>query len=239
MFADIDILKLAESFRSQGDFLVVPDFVPAPLLQRLLAELPRLESAVHRNYIPRHKKGGSISRFELDRLAPSFGELYRQPALAEYLDRITGRKLLPCPPADPHTYALYYYTEEGDHIGWHYDSSYYRGKRFSVLIGLVDRSDSRLEYRLPAAAGGGKRGQDATARDRARHARAVRRQAASPPDADRRQSAARRAHAGIRNRSGHVAMVALRFQHEGLDRVFWSGQRFSTTQRRLMARTLL
>lgn len=102
---------------------------------------------------PGIKKGGSISRFDLDRLAPAFGELYRLPALAQYLDQITGRKLLPCPPADPHTYALYYYTEEGDHIGWHYDTSYYRGKRYTVLIGLVDRSDSRLEYRLPPAAG--------------------------------------------------------------------------------------
>ncbi len=153
MFPHIDTLKLAESFRSQGDFLVVPDFVPAPLLQRLLVELPGLEAAVHRNYIPKHKKGGSISRFELDRLAPAFGELYRLPALAQCLDQITGRKLLPCPPADPHTYALYYYTEEGDHIGWHYDTSYYRGLRYTVLIGLVDRSDSRLEYRLPPAAG--------------------------------------------------------------------------------------
>ncbi len=153
MLADIDTLKLAESFRSQGDFLVVPDFVPAPLLQRLLAELPRLEAAVHRNYIPRHKKGGSISRFELDRLAPAFGELYRLPALAQCLDQITGHKLLPYPPADPHTYALYYYTEEGDHIGWHYDTSYYRGLRYTVLVGLVDRSDSRLEYQLPPTAG--------------------------------------------------------------------------------------
>lgn len=48
----------------------------------------------------------------------------------------------------PHTYALYYYTEAGDHIGWHYDTSYYRGKRYTVLFGLEDRSACRLEVEL-------------------------------------------------------------------------------------------
>jgi hypothetical protein len=43
---------------------------------------------------------------------------------------------------------LYYYTEPGDHIQYHYDTSYYQGKRYTVLIGLVDRSSSRLEYQL-------------------------------------------------------------------------------------------
>jgi hypothetical protein len=52
------------------------------------------------------------------------------------------------PPDDPHAYALYYYTRPGDHIGWHYDTSYYRGRRYTVLLGLIDRSSCRLDYEL-------------------------------------------------------------------------------------------
>src|SRR5204863_5341460 len=49
-----------------------------------------------------------------------------------------------CPSNDPHRCALYAYTEEGDHIGWHYDTSYYKGERWTVLVGFKDESSSRL-----------------------------------------------------------------------------------------------
>ncbi len=61
---------------------------------------------------------------------------------------MTGRRLQPCPASDPHACALYFYTEPGDHIGFHYDTSYYRGERFTVLVGLVERSSSRLVCQL-------------------------------------------------------------------------------------------
>ncbi len=49
---------------------------------------------------------------------------------------------------DPHAYALYFYTHAGDHIGWHYDTSYYRGRRYTLLLGVIDDSSCRLEYEL-------------------------------------------------------------------------------------------
>jgi hypothetical protein len=48
-------------------------------------------------------------------------------------------KLSLCPENDPHSCALYYYTEPGDHIGFHYDTSYYKGARYTILMGLVDK----------------------------------------------------------------------------------------------------
>jgi hypothetical protein len=143
-----DLDALGAEFRRRHRCLIVRGALAKPVLEGLLAALPALRPEVHRNYLPGHKKGGSISRFQLDRLAPVFGELYRSAAFTRCLEQITGERLLPCPPDDPHTYALYYYTEEGDHIGWHYDNSYYRGRRYTVLIGLVERSQSRLEYQL-------------------------------------------------------------------------------------------
>ncbi|MDZ8189923.1 MAG: 2OG-Fe(II) oxygenase [Nostoc sp. ChiSLP02] len=146
--AGVDYQKLQAEFQAQNEFLVLENFVPNSVLNEFLSFLPSLQPAINRNYIPNHKKGGSISRYSLDNLAPIFGEFYQLNAFFEFLNRITGEKLLPCPDRDPHTYALYYYTEPGDHIQYHYDTSYYQGKRYTVLLGLVDRSSSKLEYQL-------------------------------------------------------------------------------------------
>ncbi|MEH2421013.1 MAG: 2OG-Fe(II) oxygenase [Nostoc sp.] len=146
--AAVDYQKLQAEFQAQNELLVVENFLPNSIIEQFLALLPSLQPAINRNYIPNHKKGGSISRYSLDSLAPIFGEFYQLRAFFEFLDKITAEKLLPCPDTDPHTYALYYYTEPGDHIQYHYDTSYYRGKRYTVLLSLVDNSSSKLEYQL-------------------------------------------------------------------------------------------
>nr|ASR75179.1 hypothetical protein [Nostoc sp. KVJ2] len=146
--AVVDYQKLQAEFQAQNEFLVVENFLPNSLIEKFLVLLPSLQPAINRNYIPNHKKGGSISRYSLDSLAPIFGEFYQLSTFFEFLNEITAEKLLPCPDTDPHTYALYYYTEPGDHIQYHYDTSYYRGKRYTVLLGLVDDSSSKLEYLL-------------------------------------------------------------------------------------------
>lgn len=143
---DVDALR--ERFLANGEFIAVPGLLDDTALAPLLGALPDLEPLVHRNFIPGHKKGGSVSRFDLDRQAPAYGALYRSPVLARLMHALCGHALLHCPPEDPHTYALYYYTEPGDHIGFHYDTSYYRGQRYTVLIGLVDESSCALEYEL-------------------------------------------------------------------------------------------
>ncbi|MEQ8231543.1 MAG: 2OG-Fe(II) oxygenase [Gammaproteobacteria bacterium] len=148
LLAGRDLDALRREFVAQDEFIAIPDFLPAPALGELLDSLPALEPRVHRNFIPGHKKGGSISRFDLDACAPAFPRFYRDPALLEFLRALTGQDLKYCPDDDPHTYALYYYTEAGDHIGWHFDTSYYKGRRYTILLGLVDESSCRLEYEL-------------------------------------------------------------------------------------------
>ncbi|MGR8918761.1 MAG: 2OG-Fe(II) oxygenase [Gammaproteobacteria bacterium] len=143
-----DPQALGEHFRRQDEFLALPGFLDAASLAPLLDALPALEPRVHRNFIPGHKKGGSVSRFDLDRYAPAYTALYASPELMAFFCTLTGAPLKRCPANDPHTYALYYYTEPGDHIGFHYDTSYYKGSRYTVLIGLVDESSCRLEYEL-------------------------------------------------------------------------------------------
>ena len=146
--AQLDLEQLKGDFLAQDEFLCVPDFLPEEVLARLLNSLPQTTKMVHRNYIPKHKKGGSVSRYDLDVAAPEFGSLYHSKVLVNFFETLSACKLSVCPADDPHTYALYYYTEPGDHIGYHYDTSYYKGARYTVLIGLVNAPSCKLEYQL-------------------------------------------------------------------------------------------
>jgi hypothetical protein len=144
----IDANALRREFGQQGAFVYLEDFLPADTTARLVAAVSAVEGAVNRNYLPGHKQGGSVSRHTIDELAPEVAELYRSPALLAWLEQLTGERLQVSPAADPHAYALYFYTREGDHIGWHYDTSYYRGKRYTLLLGVIDESSCRLDYEL-------------------------------------------------------------------------------------------
>jgi hypothetical protein len=126
----------------------VPRFLPQDFTARLVAAVDAVTPSVNRNYLPGHKQGGSVSRHVIDQQAPFIAQLYRAPALLSWLGALTGDRLQFSPADDPHAYALYFYSRPGDHIGWHYDTSYYAGRRYTLLLGIVDRSTSRLDYEL-------------------------------------------------------------------------------------------
>jgi hypothetical protein len=132
----------------QGAFLYLSEFLPPEATAQLVAAVAAVKESVNRNYLPGHKQGGSVSRYTLDEMAAFVGDLYRSPALIEWLGQLAGERLQVSPPDDPHAYALYFYTRPGDHIGWHYDTSYYAGRRYTLLIGVIDESSCRLDYEL-------------------------------------------------------------------------------------------
>ena len=142
-----DLDPLREKFVDQGQFIAMENFLPDGVLALLRAELEGLRSEIHRVRVP-GRKGGSVSRFSLDRLAPVFAKVYGAPAFVDWLGRLCDERLLACPGADPHAYALYWYAEPGDFITYHYDTSFYLGKRFTGLLGLEDRSTSQLVCQL-------------------------------------------------------------------------------------------
>jgi hypothetical protein len=143
-----ELPPLRRAFAEQGSFLFLPEFLAPEITARLVAGVDAVESDVNRNYLPGHKQGGSISRHMIDARAPFIAALYRSRALIDWLGSLTGEGLQPSPAADPHAYALYFYTRPGDHIGWHYDTSYYAGRRYTLLLGVIDRSSCRLDYEL-------------------------------------------------------------------------------------------
>jgi hypothetical protein len=145
---ELEVAPLQRKFTQQGAFLYLPEFLPAAVNAQLLAVVGAVAGTVNRNYLPGHKRGGSVSRHVLDRAAPFVAELYRSPVLIGWLEQVAGDRLQVSPSGDPHAYALYFYTQPGDHIGWHYDTSYYAGRRYTLLLGVIDESSCRLEYQL-------------------------------------------------------------------------------------------
>jgi hypothetical protein len=144
----LDTQSLHSEIVRQGAFLSLSDFLAPEVTAQLVSAVAAVEPAINRNYLPGHKQGGSVSRHTIDQLAPFIGELYRSPALIGALEQLAGERLQLSPPDDPHAYALYFYTRPGDHIGWHYDTSYYAGRRYTLLLGVLDQSSCRLDYEL-------------------------------------------------------------------------------------------
>ncbi|HTB90948.1 MAG TPA: hypothetical protein VK743_23460 [Steroidobacteraceae bacterium] len=144
----LDLQGLRGEYVRQGSFVYVENFLPAEITARLIDGVAAVSNSVNRNYLPGHKQGGSVSRHAIDTQAPVIAELYRSAALRRWLDNLTGERLQLSPPDDPHAYALYFYTRAGDHIGWHYDTSYYAGRRYTLLLGVIDDSSCRLDYEL-------------------------------------------------------------------------------------------
>ncbi|MFQ5897704.1 MAG: 2OG-Fe(II) oxygenase [Candidatus Methylomirabilia bacterium] len=141
--ARLEFDRVRRVYWEQNECVYLEGFLPPEVAERhLVPEVDKLRPNVHRNYIPRHKKGGSISFYTLVEKAPLFLELYRSPAFIDFLSRLVQARVVPCPDDDPHACALYFYTEPGDHMGFHYDTSYYRGARYTVLLGLVQRSEA-------------------------------------------------------------------------------------------------
>jgi hypothetical protein len=146
--AQLDFARLEREYWEQDEFLFLPQFLQPEAVAPLLEDVRRLEPGLNRNYIPRHKKGGSVSHFAIAEDGPSLLEFYRSATFRQFLSRLVRADLKLCPDDDPHACALYFYTEAGDHMGYHYDTSYYKGARYTVLFGLVQDSTSRLLCRL-------------------------------------------------------------------------------------------
>lgn len=136
----VDKKSLQDTFQKKKwlvlDHFLDPDFVRT----HFHPEIEACNSYVHRVKIPSFKKSGSVSSHHLQQHAPHLFSLYYSATMKKFVEDIVGEKLLLCPSDDPHGVALYHYTEPGDFIGVHYDKSFYRGRRYTVLLGMIQDS---------------------------------------------------------------------------------------------------
>jgi hypothetical protein len=133
----------------------VEEFVSPTTLVRLrdeaIASMPFLEHT----YIPLHKKGNTLSYERILRQAPHLLGFYHDRAVRAWVSAVTGVAIQPTPVQDQSSLSVLCYKEAGDHIQWHYDHNFYRGRHFTVLLSLVNHSaagglsHSRLERQFP------------------------------------------------------------------------------------------
>jgi hypothetical protein len=120
------------------DLLVtVPDLLPGPAFAALKAEAARL-AAPERSFVPTHKKGGTVAYETLITSAPAIVALYHSRAFQDFISRLVGVAVRPTPIYDQSSLSVLVYDKPGDHIGWHYDHNFYRGRHFTVLLMVVN-----------------------------------------------------------------------------------------------------
>jgi hypothetical protein len=76
----------------------------------------------------------------------------------ELVSRIVGVRVEPTPINDQSSLSLLFYTRPGDHIGWHYDHNFYKGRHFTVLLALDNkgRAEGGLSHAMLKARAGGR-----------------------------------------------------------------------------------
>lgn len=130
----------------------VPHFLPDVQLESLRAEVEGLV-AIERSYLPTHKKGGTVAYENLIERAPNVLRLYHSAALRQFISRTVGTDVRPTPLFDQNSISILVYDRPGDHIDWHFDYNFYRGRHFTVLLAIVNvgqGSDGLSHARLSA-----------------------------------------------------------------------------------------
>lgn len=140
--------QVEAEYWKHDELIVVDDFLDARLARQMREAAVSAVAATRRKAIPGYKRAGAISAYAIARHAPQLAALYRSPVLIDALSRLADVPLLPCPRWDAHAVALYVYTQPGDRVGFHYDRSWYRGARYTALIGLQNDSTSELVCRV-------------------------------------------------------------------------------------------
>ena len=114
---------------------VVPDFLPAAVFAALAGEAERLASP-ERSFVPAHKQGGTVAYETLIAEAPAIVACYHSGGLRNIVSHLVGAPVQPTPIHDQSSLSVLVYNKPGDHIGWHYDHNFYRGRHFTVLLAI-------------------------------------------------------------------------------------------------------
>jgi len=135
----LDLVDLAQRDPPQfvDRFAVAPDLLPPRAFAPLKAEAERLV-APERSFVPAHKRGGTVAYETLIASAPGIVSLYHSAHFRDFVSRLVGVRVQPTPINDQSSLSVLFYDKPGDHIGWHYDHNFYRGRHFTVLIMITN-----------------------------------------------------------------------------------------------------
>ena len=138
---DLDAIRGRELPGFADRLAVVPDLLPAAAFAVLRAEAERLV-APERSFVPTHKKGGTVAYETLIAAAPAIVAFYHAADFHDLISRLVGVRVQPTPLHDQSSLSVLVYNKPGDHIGWHYDHNFYRGRHFTVLIAMANEGNA-------------------------------------------------------------------------------------------------
>ena len=114
----------------------------ADVMSELVARAEALESVAHRVNLPPHKQGATMDGPSLYERKEPFVDLYLSKEWQDMVSHVLGAKVEPITMSHPSTCSLLYYTQEGDHIAWHYDHNMFQGDYYTVLVPLVNEGET-------------------------------------------------------------------------------------------------
>ncbi|MBX9681562.1 MAG: 2OG-Fe(II) oxygenase [Gemmataceae bacterium] len=136
---DFGAASLPAEFAQQ--FIVrIDDFLTPATHARIREEALAAGPLKKRSYIPTHKKGGTVSYEEIHRSCPNALAFYHSAAVRDFVSKVVGMPVGSAGDHDQSAESILYYEEEGDHIHWHFDHNFYRGRQFTALLSLVNQS---------------------------------------------------------------------------------------------------
>src|SRR6187401_2694630 len=77
----LDLNSARRKYYEQDEFIVLENLVSPEILAQWEKELEVLKPQIHRNFIPKHKKGGSVDYDTVAQLGPTMTAVYHSPAL--------------------------------------------------------------------------------------------------------------------------------------------------------------
>jgi hypothetical protein len=137
-------------------FAVLPDLLPAETFAALKTEAERLVGP-ERSFVPAHKKGGTVAYESLIASAPAIVSFYHCADFQDFISRLVGVRVQATPINDQSSLSVLFYDKPGDHIGWHYDHNFYRGRHFTILVTIANvgqAADGLSHAELKARIGG-------------------------------------------------------------------------------------
>lgn len=75
--SEANIDEWSHQYWVQGNFFALEHLMPQSLIEELMREVDGVRPKINRNFIPRHKKGGSVSYYLLQESTPAMLALYR------------------------------------------------------------------------------------------------------------------------------------------------------------------
>ena len=131
--------------------ITVTSSLPSPTYLRGLVEVVRANG---KHEDPR-RNGNRVSTLKLNApqcraLAPLLYKHFTSPAMLEGWGEAIGERLSFSDARDPNRMFIKLY-QGGDYIDWHYDNNFSRGRRYTIVLPLVESEDSAstLEVRGP------------------------------------------------------------------------------------------